>query len=266
MSLDKPWLRPPKIFGVPIAIYQMGKVGSRTIQNYLDQFEISNSIHHLHLLSHERIGRYTDETEQIVHSRALRKYLDESSPAPITVITAVREPVAQFVSCVFQNLENNSPHLIHESGQWDDKEIAAHIQNALRKNNRTNRWCSDWFDGDFKPALGIDVFERPFDHDRGFVAFAERNTRVLVLRLEDSKVWPKAISDFLGLEQIATLMNTNVASDKHYKEAYQRVLDNLDLTESDLQAIYGTKYARHFYTTEMIKSFIGKWCRNKVLA
>ncbi|MEZ5165844.1 MAG: putative capsular polysaccharide synthesis family protein [Acidimicrobiales bacterium] len=58
---------------------------------------------------------------------------------------------------------------------------------------------SPWFGREFEPALGIDVFARPFPIDAGYDRFAVGAGEILLLRLElDDRDKERVIGDFLG--------------------------------------------------------------------
>lgn len=253
--------------GVPVLIYQMGKVGSDSIFGSLQQTQLNGSIHHLHVLSPnliklsaERIAsknlRYP---EQLGHSEAVRKFIDSRDHPEINVITSVREPLSHLISTMFQNLPHLHPHLIDDQGNWKTDKIKACLQQEIEEYDESNQWNCNWFDRDFKPALAIDIYEHPFDQQTGSTTISVANIRVLVLRLENSDNWSEKVSGFLQLEPGFTINNRNSAADKQYYAVYQTVRQSLKFSNKTLDRIYGTKYCRHFYSPAMITTFKERW-------
>ncbi len=75
--------------------------------------------------------------------------------APWTVVTTVREPIGQAVSAFF-----HSRGLRDENGEVDRR------ADALAATMVSEGWIREplrWFDREFTPALGIDVFAHEFD-------------------------------------------------------------------------------------------------------
>ena len=255
MSIDKPWLNTAAAAGVPIAVYQMGKVGSRTIINSLENLQLPDSVHHLHMLSHIVMSRDSGDSVQIRNSRVIREYLDSAADQPLRIITGVREPIAQSISSLFQNLKSLRPDLIADDGSWDETGVLSFVADELRNFDPVTDWFASWFDHDFEPAIGINVYDNPFDHEAGHVKITKGNLSVLILRLENSSTWAETITEFLGLDELLQLKSANTAANKTYDAVYRSVKSNLNLDEETVDRFYGTKQCRHFYSAEMILEF-----------
>ena len=251
----------------PIIVYQMGKVGSDSIVHWLGQLGLSNSVHHIHILSHNNIQQSLDNLSQhnrplpiqAQHSIAVREFLDRSDASPVQVITSVREPISQLISSEFQNIPMQHPDLIDEHGEWKQQLILDHLMQRVESYDVNREWNCNWFDFDFRPALGIDIYEQAFDVESGIATFQQNEIRVLVLRLESSEHWSRSIQDFLGLDSDLELTQQNSAANKNYKRVYESVTANLRFTESTLDRVYSSKYCRHFYSSAMIETFKTKW-------
>ena len=165
----------------PIAVYQMGKVGSETIINSLKNINLSAPVYHIHLLAPRHldsvIPRYRKQnlplTLQLKHSQELRAYLDDRPAAPLNVITAVREPISQFISAFFQNVKTSHPYFIEENGAWNEEKIYTYLHKEISNYDPKSAWNCNWFDNDFKAALDIDIYQYDFNRELGYTEFTQ---------------------------------------------------------------------------------------------
>ncbi len=113
-----------------------------------------------------------------------------------------------------------------------------------------------WFDEDFLPATGIDVYSSKFDKTHGCAVIASAGLSVLLLRYEDlSQLAPK-IAQFVDVSGIS-LQRANISLDKNLPfdikqmqaRAWRLIPPNL------VSRIYATRYARHFgYSRDSVAS------------
>ena len=255
-----------QVFGTPVLIYQMGKVGSSSIFESLQNHALPGSIHHLHLLSkskleiskRQHLANNRKPPLEVEHGFAVRQFLDVHPEADVLVITAVREPVAQLVSTFFQTFEIKFSDLVFADGSWDTDQLIHELQQQIEQYDPANHWNCNWFDIDFLPALGIDIYEFPFDQESGSVVLEKANLKVLCLQLETNERWSDAIARFLGLANFS-LKRSNDSKNKHYGSIYNETIASLSLSDESLDRIYSTKFARHFYTAEMLRRFKHRW-------
>ena len=193
----------------PILVYQMGKVGSRTVLASLREAGTAARIFHVHVLTREGIEREERlhranwrgdaRANHVWKSQHLRRRLeDPSDETRWDVVTLVRDPVARNVSSFFQ---------IGERALGLD---LGPDQPAVSVEELTRRFLEDfdghdtpltWFDDELAPVFGIDVFTRPFPYEQGFDIYEGDRARVRLLRLEDlSASAATAFDRFLGLE------------------------------------------------------------------
>lgn len=84
----------PEREGLSFVVYQMGKVGSKTIRSSLERLYGRDRVLHTH--SHEEARRSIGEWG--------RRY------GQVIVITGFREPLSRCISAYFQNLTNDNNH------------------------------------------------------------------------------------------------------------------------------------------------------------
>lgn len=112
----------------------------------------------------------------------------------------------------------------------------------------------NWFDIEFKAALGIDVYKHPFPKQLGYVKMSEDPFEVLVMRTEmDDGVKARVISDFLGLQEFK-LERFNMGAQASYGEMYKAFKERATIPEKYLDAIISSRFAQHFYTHEMLET------------
>ena len=255
------------IRGKPIIVYQMGKVGSSTILGGLRNRMLDDSVHHIHVLAPESIIESRERNlkdqsrvpEQLGHSLLIRDYLDSEADPSIDVITAVREPIAQKVSSLFQNIHQQQPHLISKDGRWLEEETESFVRSTIESYDVDNEWNCNWFDNDFYPALGVDIYQYPFDKELGATTIEKGQCRILILKLESSENWVSEITRFLDFDSDLELVKLNDSNDKDYKATYRAITSRLKFSEELLEKIYGTKFCRHFYSPQSLEAFKQRW-------
>jgi len=116
-----------------------------------------------------------------------------------------------------------------------------------------------WFDREFAPALGIDVFEHPFDTDRGHAVIETPSARVLLMRQENLAAAPTVLGEFLGLGQAVAVPIRNEATTKAYAASYRDFRDHVRLPVTVRDEAYESRYARHFYADSDLVRLHERW-------
>jgi hypothetical protein len=169
---------------------------------------------------------------------------------PWDVITTVREPVAQAVSAFF--------HGGRRSGALQDhSDVAALTERMLAED--WLRMPMRWFEREFLPTLGVDVFASPFDPSAGFSTIETPALRVLLARQEDLDRAPEALRDFLRLSASVPIARRNEAENLEYATAYRSFLREVSLPDAVLERAYATPYSRHFYAPDELAAFRARW-------
>jgi len=166
------------------------------------------------------------------------------------VVTTVREPIAQAVSAFF----HGSPR----RGLLDDAPSVDTLAELLVEEGWI-RAPLRWFDREFAPALGIDVFAHSFDPDAGFGVIETPTARVLLLRQENLATAPAALAGFLDGEAPVPVAARNQASAKEYGDRYGEFLRDVRVPDPVLDEVYGSRYARHFYADSELVRFRRRW-------
>lgn len=258
----------------PILVYQVGKVGSGTVHKSLVAARIPNPVYHIHVLSDGGIqwadGLYASATTNtnrprghVRTSRFLRKRIDSEKDINWRIITGVREPVRRSLSEFFQTLDWRFPELLDERGDLREDEAYRFLTERL-PSFVLNERSINWFDLELKAVFGIDAFETPFDHEKGYSIIEKGNTRVLVIRQENlSECFSEAMGRFLPDTPTPRMVSANVRADTKHWKAYKSLMNRLRISEDVAEQIYSSRYVRHFYTDEMIEGFRRHWTRSE---
>jgi putative capsular polysaccharide synthesis protein len=181
------------------------------------------------------------------------EFLLRHMPTPETrwdVITTVREPVAQAVSAFF--------HGSRRRGVLQDGSNVAELTERMLAEH----WLGmpmRWFEREFLPGLGVDVFAHPFVPAIGFALIETPAVRVLLARQENLDGAPEALRDFFRLPAAVPIARRNEAESKDYAASYRAFLRDVRLPESVLESAYATSYSRHFYAADELAEFRARW-------
>jgi hypothetical protein len=260
----------------PVLLYQFGRVGSHTIQDSLESWQKNERIHHVHFLSEQ--GQREFESHYVnnpyfvgrgqryaVRNQFLLKTICKArGMEPWRIVTGVRDPIERNVSMFFTMIRAHFPETrCYERMRGSDYEglVQELMKLFLEKFNHDTPLT--WFDDELKEVFGVDVYAEPFDMQKGYQIYANGNTRVLLIRTENlSKCAVEAFELFFGAGGF------KLAPAPHSwrnQPAYERFLEELILPDSYIDRMYGSKFARHFYTEEQLAGFRKKWTKNRAV-
>jgi hypothetical protein len=249
----------------PLVVFSMGKTGSTAIARAIHD-ATGDPVFQVFRLEPERLAqaeqRYRAARPRAPYPGARHlwesTYLLRQPPradAPWTVVTTVREPVAQAVSAFFHS-QGRRPQLDREpagSGPSVDQLVA---------ELAAGRWARPpvrWFDLEFAPGLGIDVYDHPFDPAAGSAVIETPAVRVLLLRQESFGAAPAALARFLGRPEPVPVPARNESSTKGYGPRYAEFVASARLPDELLDQAYGSRYAGHFYADSERERFRRRW-------
>jgi hypothetical protein len=176
-----------------------------------------------------------------------------SAESPWTVITTVREPVAQAVSAYF--------HAARRSGALADSPTVKDLTDRFVSEHWL-RAPQRWFDREFGTAVGIDAFAQAFDPGAGHGIVATPAVRLLLLRLESFGCAPSVLASFLGLAAPVTVPRRNDGASGRFAPVYREFLAAARLPGQLLDEAYSSRYARHFYAPGEIAQFRRQWSKH----
>ena len=261
MSKDKP--------DIPVFIYQMGKVGSKTIEASLSYNNVPCLC--MHTLTCDKIEEMKKREEtnpaksiDLQVSLSVRRLIDLTrGEMKHKVITLVREPVSRTISNVFQNMHRFYPHL---HGRTDINVVPEIIEILLKRFRGFNEKSdgSHWLNNEMKKVFGLDVFSVEFDRSADYRIYRAPDANILLIKLERLFDCHKAaFNEFLGIENFC-LINTNLGIQKQYYPIYKQVKESISIPDEVLDRIYSSRLVRRFYNDKEITDFKKKWSKKAV--
>lgn len=269
----------------PLLIYQMGKVGSQTVEESLRALDMGMPIFHVHFLTDDLMDFYEEKRRKFFRSKQqnelsriwmyrylrkkIRKGLDHRK---WRVVTLIRDPIARNISSFFETLqvESGQTHgLYHISAdirsayrfditvKIDD--ISELIRLFIEKFDHETPLI--FFDQQIKSVLGIDIFSYEFPKSKGYMIYKEKQFELLLIRLENLiDCAEAAFREFLSIDGFVA-KNTNVGNEKIYAPLYEKFKSTIILPSWYINDMYSSKFVQHFYSGEEIRKFKAKWER-----
>ena len=264
----------------PLLIYQMGKVGSKTIQRSLRTIKLDRPVFHVHFLTPDRVKRTEKERRKYLgtdrmgllrhvwqYQYLLKRLGSRSNGKKWKIITLTREPIGRNIATFFENLSVEAlddGHRYRIQSDYYGFEGTFTLENIDQlKHLFFERLYHDrplvFFDEELKGMFGIDVFACEFPTSKGYKIYEGERADVLLIRLESlNDCATDAFREFLGIEDF-TLVNANVASAKVYAPLYRKFKKTAVLPEDYVERMYTSKYTQHFYSQEEIARFRARW-------
>lgn len=248
-----------------VLVYQMGKVGSSSIEHTLGKRNIPS--YHIHTFDdHEEfhmyhnkkdVSKFFDLKNRTIYRIILnhRKRILQKREQ-IKIITLVRDPIATVLSRFFQDL-----HLQFIEGKKNDaihRDIATtfkHLEHCFDNNINLN-YFADWFDNELKRNFHLDIMNQQVDNRQLFFSFSNKRAQVMLIKCEQLSALDKEIGEFLNLDDFV-LKNSNEAKNKWYSNVHQYFKQHYDF--SKLFYMYDLPLYRHVYSEQEREAFKAKW-------
>ncbi len=254
----------------PILVFQMGRVGSNSVEHSLRNAYRSLSLNvpvlHAHYMSnYEEVEARAKQDlpdptlfiRDLQLAKEMRKQLVEDPDAPmLQVISLVRDIVARNVSTFFYALPEFIPDW--ERGFKNNTLSVEYLHEVFLSKKSYEMTALNWFDEQMKPVFDIDVYESPFPKDLGYNIYSSSKANLLVMRLENlNHCANHAIQHFLGLHNFE-LSRVNTGEERKTGEL-QRLFKSRPLPLEYVQRMYNSKLSRHFYTDSELDAFTQYW-------
>ena len=258
----------------PILVYQMGKVGSTGIYHSLQSAKIDSI--HLHYfqpwnnhIPADEYKEYLDILKQIICRK--RK---------IKIITLLRDPLVRDISTFFQTF----PNVVDEMGQnifgllednitrmlylWISPKDSYLGASGLYMNMAKDEdFCLkdkisafSWFDMELKKIFNIDIYEYPFDKERGYSIINQDTIECLVIKLEKLDACHNIIREFVNRKDLQ-IHSDNIGANKEYGYLYNEVKRKILIPQELIDFYYNSEELHHFYTETEIAKFRNYWTR-----
>jgi len=240
----------------PVIVYTMGKVGTTSYRYSLQKLGRHPvfAVHHVNPDYHRELvlGRgnviQAPSALRRMRSSLVHKLLIRSG-RPYLMITGVRDPVAQILS-----------RFHHTSNKYWRRVVPS--VDALA------RWFLDhvhldfpleWFNREFLPMTGFDVYAATFDKVRGWTILERGTARCLVLKLEASDAAKGGgLRTLLG-DQEFRLESYNRTGNKRSADRYRALKERVKLPREVMDRMLASRYVRHFYSETEAEQMRRRW-------
>jgi hypothetical protein len=240
-----------------IIVYTMGKVGTVSLGRSIEK---NKTKRHYFLNDKSFFEWNRNDYKPNKISIYKRVYLALLRNSKVKIITAFRDPYARNVSLLFQTLHlylfHLNPGTIEDNNFGSTDELIDHyFHDYVRKDAPFI-----WFKEELEAATKIDIFDYPFDKDKGYTIINKKKLSILVLTLEKLNDNEAIIADFIE-DPNFKLEHKNNGSKKWYADLYDSFKKRNLLSAEELDFYYNNDIVRHFYNEETIESFKRKWSK-----
>lgn len=257
--------------GPVVLVHEMARAGAaRMLGLLLERFPRAN-VYHTHYLNpasirwhHGRISELFRRTGQaglypeFMAARTLAARLRSGTRPPWKVITAVPDPVERTISAFFHNFRINHPDF-EEGYQTEPAHIDRLIPLFLSDDELERTVTLEWFGREVRDVFGVDVFQRPFPRESGYDVHRSDACEMLLIRTADlDRVGPGAVGRFLNTPG-PRFDATEGAEVEPYREARSEFEARIRLPSAYLDAMYGSRLARHFFSPAEIDEARERW-------
>jgi hypothetical protein len=220
-------------FDAPVHLFQMGKVGSKSIEKSLISAGHDHLIPHLHW-ANEMIQSYPD------CFYSYEEILSLPRPKPVKFISGIRDPIERVVSGLFESAESAKSSL--EIGEL--KEL---VDSGVKSLGRVLADTVDpilrWFDHRY--FCDLDVYGQSFDVSKGCGVIDGAAASVFLYRVDKlSNCWTP-LSEFVGLP--LKPVRTNEAEKKMYSALYNEALSKVRFPREFMEYVVGSRYCQTFF-------------------
>ncbi|HBJ82273.1 MAG TPA: hypothetical protein DDZ88_00025 [Verrucomicrobiales bacterium] len=257
-------------------VISLPKCGGNTLANTVRNAFPRHSVAYVHIISRKgmehAMNLWLGDRPLASGSQATRGHLNETREVRMMIeeqrerygrpvgyyLCGVRDPVALAVSGYFQAFTT-----IEELQKLTVQQVKHEILNVhpvLTKLAFFEGGFDGWFNREILDVLGVDVFNRAFDHEKGHVLFRQGGVNVLVIRQENFDSLPTALGELYDLPaRMFPVENANRAQDKVFGRIYKEMVSKLKFEGGLLDELYESRYARHFYTPTELSAFRLRW-------
>ena len=242
-----------------ILIYQMGKVGSTSLARALGDraIQIHNFYPSNEPCSRKPLYRSVLYKKPIHWAFYLAIRLGVRARRKLRIITLVRDPIGRNISMYFHDLHYWLAYYLTEVRPDRVSSEDPDMLVDCFKETFDHRYPLEWFDRELKRLTGLDVYEHPFDTERGCTKIDKGRVSLLVVQTEKLRdCWP-AIEEFCGCE--LEWRDDNLGERKWYGSLYAEFLDRLSLSADELDEAYSSNYATFFFSEETRAQLRKRW-------
>lgn len=183
----------------------------------------------------------------------------------LIIISAVRDPLRNSISAFFQNIDNpkhaNSERAYYFGPSTDvlsapASALIAHFRMHVMQPSLRHL---EQFAERFGSVIERDAFSLHFDDD-GLAWGHFSSGRYAVLHVHRFGSALPALGRMIGFDSIVAV-DANVGSEKWYARQYSEFVESFTPSEEELNAFYGSRLARGFFSEGELAKFRSDWQR-----
>lgn len=196
----------------------------------------------------------------------------------VKIITAVREPISQNLSMLFQGIDYRN-HFVMRDEFWTDGGDAQRLFELFLQNlgyvDEENNFCRNQYDEqllslhcsncfliqqfipDFQKNV-IDLLEMPFDKDKGYDIITKDNMEVFVFQLEKISQISFELGRWIGCDKFV-LDRENIRENSWLRDSYLNACKNIKISKTYFDKCFSEPYLVHYYNKEDINKFKERW-------
>lgn len=246
-----------------VYIIQPGKVGSTTLLSSLKSSGVPCV--QLHLLT------FLMESDPVEYRKLCRASFEKLKKKGMKIMAVIREPIARDISSFWQSIDPLKKLLYSNVTDPDffsffikfikeiygSDEKSENIPYYVRNIHLGDQ--GKWFRETIYRPFGIDVFQYPFDKEKGYTIIQQGNIQMLIMQMEKINELKQIIGNFAGIENFE-LKNANEAKIRPSYSAYKQFLNHVNLPNEYIKQCYGDdSFVHHFYSKKDQKRFIERW-------
>lgn len=223
------------LYSEDILVYQPGRVGSNSIAD-----SIPHSLHTHNLRFHSMVSFLPTETVRADYERARK---DNKK-----IISLVRNPFSRDLSLFFLETDEWLSDVYGRFNKMDDgivEQTKRFILNIVRNGDDE----FSWFDKQILEVFGIDIYQYPFDRDKGYTVIQNDRTTILLMKTERMNQLTSVIGDFAGMPNFR-LHSSNEGRRKAYRFLYDEVKHRIRFPKEYVDYYLNNEKCGHFYTKE----------------
>src|SRR5690606_32599454 len=108
----------------------------------------------------------------------------------ILLISSYREPISQYLSCYFQNIEQRLNMSLDEIINMDFNLL---LQKIINDMHDTKWLVHPFLENDKKNFDNVNIYDTPFNKVKGFQTFETDKIKILLLRFDKISTWEEII-------------------------------------------------------------------------
>lgn len=241
-----------------VIVYQMGKVGSSSIEKALHERGVH--VIHMHKISNSDVFFY--DPSIVGATKKIRIKVMQIFVSAIIgmkkckVITIVRDPMDRTISQMFHHIDI----LIYAHTKKDSRAELTPYQlfSEIFHSDIMIDYTNKWMEKEFNRSMCVDFSEGEFDKELGYGRLLGKKKDILVVRFESIQGLEKVIGDFVGLSCFY-LSKANRGSHKWYADLYKNFYSEFKVDSFIFELMYNNSYCDKYYSSSDIVDRRNRW-------